>query len=302
MTLALGSDRALRGDRLRRRWVQQQLRKTGTTIVLVPILLYFCLPLFWLVVSSTKTNDDLFASFGLWFTSDDHLLTNLKDLFHYDHGIFVRWLGNTVLYSTTSAVGSAFLATAGGYAFAKFRFAGSRALFALILGSIMVPTTALVIPTYLLLSRVGLIDSPWAVILPSLINPFGLYLMRVYIAGSVPDELLDAARIDGAGELRILRSVVARLVAPGFVTVLLFAFVATWNNYFLPLVVLSSPKFYPVTVGLASLNEQASAGGGAQLLLPLVVTGALVTVLPLIVVFLLLQRYWQRGLSLGSGK
>jgi multiple sugar transport system permease protein len=164
----------------------------------------------------------------------------------------------------------------------------------------MVPTTVLAIPTYLLFSKAGMSNTPLAVILPSLVSPFGLYLMRVYADQSVPGELLDAARIDGAGEFRIFRQIAFRLMTPGFVTVLLFSFVATWNNYFLPLVMLSSPAYYPVTVGLANMNAQASAGGGAQVVVTVVITGALVAIVPLIVAFLFLQRYWRGGLAVGS--
>jgi multiple sugar transport system permease protein len=267
---------------------------------MLPLLAYFLLPLFWLLVASTKTSTDLFSTFGLWFSGHFDLLSNLRQLFHYNHGIYTRWLANTAIYSTASAVGAALLATAGGYALGKFRFRGAKLTFALILGSIMVPSTALVIPTYLLFSHIGLINTPWAVILPSLVNPFGLYLMRVYAATSIPDEMLEAARVDGAGELRTLAQVAMPLLAPGFVTVLLFSFVATWNNYFLPLVVLSDPKLYPVTVGLANMNATANAGSGAQVLFPLVIVGALVAIIPLIVAFLALQRYWRSGLALGS--
>jgi multiple sugar transport system permease protein len=202
----------------------------------------------------------------------------------------------------TSAVGASFVATIAGYSFAKFRFRGRTLLFAVILGSIMVPPTALVIPTYLLLSKVELVNTPLAVILPSLISPFGVYLMRVYAEQSVPDALLDAARVDGAGEFRIFWSVALRVLAPGFVTVLLLSFVTTWNNYFLPLVVLNDPSLYPLTVGLVSWNDLASGGGGAQNLYPLVITGALVSIVPIIAAFLFLQRFWQGGLTFGSLK
>jgi multiple sugar transport system permease protein len=152
------------------------------------------------------------------------------------------------------------------------------------------------------LSKIGLIDTPLAVVLPSLVSPFGVYLMRVYAEQSVPDDLLNAARVDGAGELRIFWSVALRVLMPGFVTVLLLSFVATWNNYFLPLVVLSTPELYPLSVGLVSWNELATAGGGAQPLYPLVITGALVSVIPIMIVFLFLQRFWQGGLTFGSLK
>ncbi len=272
-----------------------------TTGLLLVFLIYSLLPLFYLIVSATKDGSALFASFGLWFSSFD-LFANLGGVFTYDGGVFVNWLWNTAYYSVISAVGASFVATIAGYSFAKFRFRGRTLLFAVILGSIMVPPTALVIPTYLLLSKVELVNTPLAVILPSLISPFGVYLMRVYAEQSVPDDLLDAARVDGAGELRIFWSVALRVLMPGFVTVLLLSFVATWNNYFLPLVVLNDPNLYPLTVGLASWNDLASGGGGAQNLYPLVITGSLVSIIPIIVAFLFLQRYWQGGLTFGSMK
>jgi multiple sugar transport system permease protein len=271
-----------------------------TTLIFLVLLGYFILPLFWIVVAATKSNQDLLSSFGLWFASDFNLVDNVREVFTYGDGVYVKWLANTAYYSVVSAVGAALIASIGGYAFAKFRFRGRNALFALILGSIMVPSTALVIPTYLLLSEVRLTDTPLAVILPSMLSPFGLYLMRVYAEQSVPDELLDAARVDGAGEARIFGQVAFRILVPGFVTVLLFQFVATWNNYFLPLVVLSDPQHYPVTVGLASWNAQASAGGGASVLFSIVITGALIATVPIVVAFLFLQRYWRGGLTFGS--
>jgi len=269
---------------------------------LLVFLVYFLLPFFWLIVSATKTNPDLFTTFGLWFASDFNFFNNLSDLFTRDNGVFITWLWNTTYYAVLSAVGASLIATMAGYAFAKFRFPGRTLVFAIILGSIMVPGTALVIPIYLLLSKVGLINTPLAVILPSLVSPFGVFLMRIYAEQAVPDELLNAARVDGAGEIRTFRSVALRILAPGFVTVLLFSFVATWNNYFLPLLVLSDPTYYPLTLGLATWNAQASANGGAQLLYTLVVTGSLVSIIPLIVGFLFLQRYWQGGLTFGSVK
>lgn len=271
------------------------------TALLGVFLVYSLLPLFYLVVSATKDNDELFTSFGLWFSSFD-LPANLRETFTRDDGVYLNWLWNTTYYSVSSAVGAAFISTIAGYAFAKYRFPGRIPIFAVILGAIMIPQTALVIPTYLLLSKIGLIDTPLAVILPSLVSPFGVYLMRVYAEQSVPDDLLNAARVDGAGELRIFWSVALRVLMPGFVTVLLLSFVATWNNYFLPLVVLSTPELYPLTVGLSSWNSLASAGGGAQPLYPLVITGALVSILPIVVAFLFLQRFWQGGLTFGSLK
>jgi multiple sugar transport system permease protein len=271
-------------------------------VFLFVFLAYFLLPLYWLLVSSTKTNSDLFATFGLWFSPHFNLFSNLQQVFTYQDGAYLGWLWNTIYYSVTSAVGATLLATAAGYAFAKYRFAGRTVLFAIILGSIAVPGTALAIPLFLMLSKVHLVNTPLAIILPSLATPFGVYLMRIYAEQALPDELLDAARVDGAGEIRIFWSVALRLLAPGFVTVLLFSFVGTWNNYFLPLLMLSDPSEYPLTLGLAAWNAQASANGGAAVLFTLVITGALVAIIPLIIAFLFLQRFWQAGLTFGSIK
>jgi multiple sugar transport system permease protein len=298
MTMVMKVFRSPQRKRQGKGWTWQSL----ATMLMLVVLVYFLLPFFWLLVSATKTNQELFSTFGLWFAPDFNFWANLADLFSHDGGVFLTWLWNTTYYAVCSAVGASLIATIAGYVFAKFQFPGRMLLFAIILGSIMVPGTALAVPTYLLLSKVGLINTPLAVILPALVSPFGVYLMRVYAEQALPDELLDAARVDGASELRIFWSVALRILAPGFVTVLLFAFVATWNNYFLPLLVLSDPTYYPLTLGLASWNAQASANGGAQLLYTLVITGALVSIIPLIVGLLFLQRYWQGGLTFGSVK
>ncbi|GAA1633608.1 carbohydrate ABC transporter permease [Kribbella alba] len=278
-------------------------RSNVLTLGMLALLIYFVLPLFWLFVASTKTTGDLFSSFGLWFSNDFSLLSNIRQTVTYDGGVYARWMANTVFYSVVSAGGAALLSALGGYGFAKYKFRGNGAMFAVVLGSIMVPTTALAIPTYLLFSKVGLVNTPWAIILPSLVSPFGLYLMRIYAQDAIPDGIIEAARIDGAGEFRIFFQVALRMLAPGIVTVLLFTLVATWNNYFLPLIMLNNPKLYPVTVGLAAWSSQSTGGGGSTgELLSSVVTGSLLSVIPLIAAFLLLQRYWQSGLSAGGVK
>ena len=273
------------------------------TIAMLLFLFYAIFPLLWLLISSTKTTGDLFSTFGLWFGHRFSLFTNIRLTLAYGHGQYLRWLANTLVYSVASAVGAACLATFGGYGFAKYSFAGQRALLGVVLGTIMVPATALAIPTYLLFSKAGLVNTPWAVILPSLVSPFGFFLMWVYARDAVNDSVLDAARIDGAGELSIFFRVALRSLAPGFVTVVLFTLVATWNNYFLPLIMLNDPKYYPVTVGLSSwLSQTAGGSGSSGGLLPLVVTGSMLSVIPLIVAFIFLQRYWQSGLSAGAVK
>ncbi|MFI6495134.1 carbohydrate ABC transporter permease [Streptomyces sp. NPDC050564] len=277
-------------------------RSNVLTLLRLACLAYFLLPLFWLVVSATKDNGSLFSTFGLWFGGGFDFFANLHDVFTYDGGVYGRWLLNTALYAVVSSVGAAFLAALGGYAFAKFRFPGRNLLFSIVLGSIMVPSTVLTIPTYLLFSKMGLVNTPLAVIVPMLVSPFGFYLIRVYAEDAVPDSLIDAARMDGAGAFRTFWQVGFRLLLPGLVTVLLFQLVASWNNYFLPLIMLNNPDLYPVTIGLAQWQAQAAGVGGAHALFSIVITGSLVSIRPLIAAFVLLQRYWQGGLATGSVK
>lgn len=274
------------------------------TVVFWMLLAYFMLPLAWLVVNSTKTNSDLFATFGLAFSDTFALFDNIGRLATYQDGIFFRWFGNTILYAVVGAGGAAIIAAMGGYALSKFAFYGRRGMLATVLGATAVPGTALAVPTYMLFSQWGLINTEAAVILPALASPFGLFLMMVYARDAVPESMIEAARIDGAREGRIFWTIAFRLMVPGFVTVLLFQLVATWNNYFLPLIVLNQSDKFPLTVGLSLWNKLANAGGVsiAQPLYPLVITGSLLAVLPLIVAFIFLQRYWQSGIAAGGVK
>ncbi|CAG6398795.1 carbohydrate ABC transporter permease [Streptomyces cocklensis] len=294
--------RALRAGRAGRRHSPGRPRRsvllTGLTAV---VTLYSLLPLGWLLINATKTQPRLLDSFGLWFSGHFALWDNVRETFTYDDHIFVRWLLNTLLCVLLGAGGATFLAVLGGYGLAKFDFAGRRAVFAVVIGAVAVPGAALAVPTFLMFSKIGLTDTPWAVIIPSLISPFGLYLMWVFAAEAIPEELLEAARMDGAGEIRTFFRISLPLLAPGIVTVLLFTTVATWNNYFLPLIMIRNPHWYPLTLGLNSWNQQAATVGG-QPVFHLVITGSLLTIVPLIAAFLLLQRYWQSGLAAGSVK
>ncbi|MFD6278367.1 carbohydrate ABC transporter permease [Streptomyces sp. NPDC060209] len=285
----------------RRHTAGRPRRSVVLTVLMGLTALYALMPLAWLVINATKTQKGLLGSFGLWFSGDFALWDNISQTLTYDDGIFVRWFLNTLLYVVVGAGGATFLAVLGGYGLAKFDFAGKRAVFATVIGAVAVPATALAVPTFLMFSKMGLTNTPWAVIIPSLISPFGLYLMWVFAAEAVPTELLEAARMDGSGELRTFFRVALPLLAPGIVTVLLFTMVQTWNNYFLPLIMIKNPDWYPLTLGLNAWNEQASTAGG-QPVFNLVITGSLLTIVPLIIAFLLLQRYWQSGLAAGSVK
>ena len=285
----------------RRRFLSSPRRSVALTIVMVVFVLYSLVPLAWLIISATKTQQSLSGSFGLWFSGPFALFDNIWQTLTHDNGIFVQWLGNTLLYVVAGAGGATLLATLGGYGLARFEFPGKRVIFTVILAAIAIPGTALAVPTFLLFSQMGLTNTVWAVIIPSLVSPFGLYLVWVYAQEAIPAELLEAARVDGSGELRTFFTISLRLLAPGVATVGLFSIVASWNNYFLPLIMLSAPELYPLTIGLNLWNQQGQ-GIGADPIFNLVITGSLLTIIPIVGAFLLMQRYWQSGLAAGSVK
>jgi multiple sugar transport system permease protein len=303
-----------RRERRRREWEQEQAaiipiryyglrRGTVTVFTLLCVLfaLFTLVPIAWLAINSTKTQANLFETFGFWFARPFVFFHNLSLLGQNigGYGTYLQWLGNTALYAVLGGGGATALSAFAGYGFARFRFRASRALFYLVLAALLVPITAITLPLYLVYARAHLIDSIWGMILPSMVSPVGVYLMRVYVEVSVPRELIDAARIDGAGELKIFFRLALPLMVPGLMTVLLLSVVAVWNNYFLPLIIFSQNNLYPLTVGLGLWAQRAQNSGNAQLF-PMVVIGGLVTIVPLIALFLLLQRYWRSGLLLGS--
>ncbi|MGB3440592.1 MAG: carbohydrate ABC transporter permease [Actinophytocola sp.] len=262
-------------------------------------MLYFLVPLLWIVIAATKSQADLLSSPALWF-AELNLFDNLAQLFREDGGVYGDWLRNTAVYSGVSAAGATLLAALAGYGLAHFSFWGKRFFETALLGMIMVPATALVLPTYLILSNIGIVNTMWAVILPSLLSPFGTYLVRVYVAEGVPAELIDAARLDRASEWRIFWQVVVPMIRPALVTVFLFTLVATWNNYFLPLVMLSDANLFPLTVGLTTWFNTAQQEAGTRVLFNLVVTGSLLAIVPLVIAFVLLQRFWRSGAGTGA--
>lgn len=286
------------GQRQSRRF---NLNKIGVLTFLFVFTIYFLVPFFWLIVSSTKSQADLFGTFGLWFAPDFNLFTNLHQLFTFNGGIYTRWLLNTLLYAGVGAVLGTFFASMAGYALAKYTFRGRNLTFSIILGAILVPATTLALPLYLLMSSVNLTNTYWSALLPSLVSPFGVYLARIYAASAVPDELLEAARIDGASEFGTFR-IALHLMTPALVTILLFQFVAIWNNYFLPLVMLNDPNLFPITVGLQSWNVTTSNPSTGETIYNLIVVGALLSSIPLLIGCILLQRFWRGGLGAGSIK
>ena len=266
------------------------------------MVIYCLIPLIWLVFSSTKTNEGLYSSPGLWFSDQNAFFQNIHDVFVFQDGTYGRWLINTLVYAIVAGLGATLFATFAGYAIATMKFHGRKALLWVTLIFMSIPSTVITVPLFLLYSKIGMTNTPWAVIIPQLSNPFGLYLMIIYAQTSIPISLVEAARIDGANTWTIFWKIAMPLLAPGFVTTLLFALVSVWNNYFLPLIMLSDVKDYPLTVGL---NVWMKMGGDATYhVVPnnMILTGSLIAIVPLIIAFLFLQRYWQSGLSAGAVK
>ena len=254
------------------------ITKTITVIVLVVALIYFLFPIYWAIIASTKTPSQLTSSNGLWFAVGldqipDAIATNYSKLMGWTRGQFWRWVLNSLI------------------------FRGKAIAIGVVMGCMLMPVALLTIPQYSIFHALHLTNTMLAIIIPCCVSPFGFFLGRVYAQTSVPNELLEAARIDGAGEARIFFTIVLRLLAPAMVTIFLFLFVGTWNNFLLPLMMVSSDTLKPVTLGLYGMVSLATFNDRGSLMM-----GALLGVLPVIVLFLGLQRYWQAGLAAGAVK
>jgi multiple sugar transport system permease protein len=277
---------------------ESPLSRVGAMTVMLVFTLYFLIPIWWLFIAGTKSSAQFSSTNPLWF-ADFNLFANIGNLVAYRDGVFLKWMLNSALYAGAGALLATLFAAMAGYALAKYRFPGRELLFNIVLGGVLVPATALALPLFLLFSQVSLTNTFWAVFLPSLVSPFGVYLTRIFASASVPDELIEAARLDGAGEVRTFFTVSVKLMFPALVTVFLFQFVAIWNNFFLPLIMLRDETLFPVTLGLYAWNSQVNQ---IPELRGYVLIGALLSIIPLIILFLLLQRFWRNGLGAGSVK
>jgi multiple sugar transport system permease protein len=264
-------------------------------LVLLLGALYCLAPVAWVVIAASKTPRELFTTFS--FAPGSGLLDNLASLSTHGDGQFWRWVLNSLLYAGVGGIVSTLVSAMAGYALAKFQFRGREALFTVILAGVLVPAVVLAVPQYLLLAKVGLAGSYWSVLLPVIINPFGIFLCRVFAAAAIPQSTLEAAHLDGAGQLRIFGLIVLPMMVHGLVTVFLLTFVGIWNNFLLPFIMLSDQSKYPITLGLYTFLAQ---GAGDSNLYPLVITGSAVSVIPLILLFLALQRLWRADLLAGA--
>lgn len=280
-----------------------RVAKITTRVILIVALIYFLFPIYWVIISATKSDYELFTSNGLWFASSfsdlpEAIKTNYDSLMYWSKGMFWQWVGNSLLYSTVSAAVGTIIAVMAGYAMAKFEFPGKNVAMAVVMGALLMPAALLTIPLYSIFTDLGISNTMISIIIPSCVSPFGFFLGRVYAQTSVPTELIEAARIDGASEARIFFTMVLRILAPAMVTIFLFLFVATWNNFILPLMMVSSQEIKPVTLGLYGMTavEGVTPPYGVTMM------GSLLGVIPLIIIFLGLQRFWRAGLAAGAVK
>jgi multiple sugar transport system permease protein len=272
-------------------------RSTTATVLLLLGAAYCLLPVLWVLIAASKSAGELFTTFTL--APSTHLFDNIATLSAYRGGLFWRWMANTALYAGVGALVSTLVAAMAGFALAKYAFPGKTVVFNVILSGVLVPGVILAIPQYLLLAKVGMANTYWSVLLPSMISPYGIYLCRIFAAAAVPDEVLEAARTDGAGDFRTFARIALPMMRAGLVTVFLFQFVAIWNNFMLPYIMLGDDHLIPITVGLNGLLNQ---GANQPAMYTSVVTGALLSIIPLIALFLSLQRYWQVDLAAGAVK
>ena len=220
-------------------------------------------------------------------------LANYHELF--ERAGMGRYLLNSLAISSAITLLSLAFNLMAGYAFAKLRFAGRERLFQMLLGGLVIPAQVAMLPLFLLLKYLGLVNSYAAVVMPAMATIFGIFLVRQYARG-IPDDLLEAARIDGAGELRIFAQIVLPLLKPIMVTLAIFSFLAAWNDFMWPLIVLTGQEHYTLPIGLASLAREHAQDN------ELMMAGSLLTTLPVLLVFLALQRYYVQGIMAGSVK
>ncbi|MFB5188807.1 carbohydrate ABC transporter permease [Alicyclobacillus fastidiosus] len=282
------------------------ISKLWTVVVLVIMVAaacYFLLPVIWIIVASTKDTNSLLSTGLFSLPKHNQFFHNLVTLSTFEHGQYWLWYLNSLIYAGVIGVFTCIVCSMAGFALAKFRFRGKQGVFAAVMASLMIPGTVIAIPLFILDGFLGIRDSYLGVILPMIVNPFGVYFLRIYVNDVVPDELLEAGKVDGASMWRLFWQVVFPIIRPALATLFLISFIGTWNNFFLPLVILHSSSLFPVTLGLdtwiSSMNTPAALQVGWY---PLIITGSLVSIIPMVIGFIFLKKYIVVGLAQGSVK
>lgn len=280
----------------RRRSLWPTVVATG---IIAGLTVYFLFPIYWQLIASTKSSNELATTNGLLPTIPARTVDNIKALFSAENGIYGRWFLNSLIYSGLGGLLCTLLSGIGGYVLAFLRFKGKTVVSVSILVGVLVPGTVLAFPLYLLLAKMHMIDTYWGLLLPGLVSPMAVFLARMFAQQSIPYDLIEAARIDGVGEMRIAFTIGLRLMSTGLVTILLLQIIGIWNNFFLPLLVLSSSELFPSTLGLYIWNTRVTQAPEYQVL---ALVGSTISCLPLILIFFTLQRYLRAGMTAGAVK
>lgn len=276
---------------------QRRTARLGSTFVLLLGAIYCLIPVAWVFTATTKTNQELFSTPS--FVPGTGFLENIADLFRYADGSFGLWSLNSAIYALGGATLSTLISATAGFAFAMYDFKGKRVAFGILLGGVLIPGVVLAIPQYFLFANLGLTNSHIGVLLGVIVSPFGIYLARIYAEAAVPKETLEATRIDGASELRAFISVAVPMMFPGLVTVFLLQFIAIWNNFLLPFLMLSRDETFPITIGLYTMLNRGTQEG---VLWTQAIAGSAVSIVAILLVMSSLQRFWKLDLLSGGVK
>lgn len=288
---------------------RSKVYKVFCLVLLVIIALLFLFPLYWIVTGALKTGADINnATEPVWFPTEI-TLDNFERLFSRRSAplfeIFgitgpkvpgaIRWLVNTVFMSVAAMILTCITAAMAGYALAKKRFVGRTLLFSLIVCAMALPKQVILIPLLKEMSALKLYNTLWAVIFPTVGWPFGVFLMKQFSEG-IPGEILEAARIDGASELKTFTTIVVPMVKPGIGALAIFTFINSWNDYFMQLIMLAKSNVYTLPLGIATMQAETSIDMG------MLMAGAALASVPIIIVFLIFQKYFTQGITMGAVK
>ncbi len=260
-------------------------------ILLVAFALFFFFPLFWIISGSLKTAQEINSPQPSLFP-EQPTLDNYRRLFKQPA---LRWLFNTVFMAVMAMILTCITAALAGYVLAKKRFWGQALLFSLLVSAMALPKQVILIPLLKEMAFLNLHDSLWAIILPTVGWPFGVFLMKQF-SENIPKEMLEAAKIDGAGELKTFTAVVLPIIQPGIGALAIFTFISAWNDYFMQLIMLNSTPKLTISLGIAKLQAEMSTDFG------LIMAGAALAAIPIIIVFLLFQKYFTQGITMGAVK
>ena len=265
--------------------------KVFAVVILIMLAIFFLFPLYWIVTGSFKSAIDINAKVPVWFPMNP-TMGNYDKLFAKPAFL---WLFNIVFISAMAMILTCITAALAGYALGKKRFYGRTILFTIIICAMALPKQVIVIPLAQEMKLLHMSDTLWAVILPTVGWPFGVFLMKQF-SETIPNEILEAARVDGAGELKTFFSVVFPMIKPGIGALAIFTFVNTWNDYCLQLVMLTSEEKWTLPLAIANMQGEMSSDFG------LIIAGAALASIPIIVVFIAFQKYFTQGIAMGAVK